>query len=172
MNSAVLAAKMKIGQSKTSAPPAKKAFDFDSFASLAEDPSKAPWVLALATSLLLAPFLTRAFNIDEPLFLWAAAQIQSHPGDPYGFNVNWDNTAEPMWGVTEGDRTSRGIPVACRSGGARTLFSRGKNVPATGFGGSDDAGCAGVPSVKRDSDVRCDDAGVLALVNLLLDEGA
>src|SRR6266568_1030319 len=101
MNSAVLAAKMKIVQSKTNASPAKKAFDFDSLASLVEDPSKAPWVLALATSLLLAPFLTRAFNIDEPLFLWAAAQIQSHPGDPYGFNVNWDNTAEPMWGVTK-----------------------------------------------------------------------
>jgi len=47
------------------------------------------WALTILTGAMLAPFLAKPFNIDDPLFLWAAQQIQSHPGNPYGFNVNW-----------------------------------------------------------------------------------
>jgi 4-amino-4-deoxy-L-arabinose transferase-like glycosyltransferase len=64
--------------------------------------------VGLAVTLLvclgcLAPFVSKAFHIDDPLFLWAARHIQQHPADPYGFTVNWygypqrmaDNTKNP-----------------------------------------------------------------------------
>ncbi len=59
------------------------------------------WLLALAVLLALGPFLAKPFNMDDPLFIWTARQIHAHPMDPYGFNVNWDETASPMWSVTE-----------------------------------------------------------------------
>ena len=59
------------------------------------------WTLTFATVAALAPFLAKPFNIDDPLFLWAARQIRAHPLDPYGFNVEWGWTAFPMWKVTE-----------------------------------------------------------------------
>jgi hypothetical protein len=55
----------------------------------------------LAVLAALVPFLAKPFNIDDPLFIWTARQIHAHPGNPYGFDVNWYGTAEPMWGVTE-----------------------------------------------------------------------
>jgi 4-amino-4-deoxy-L-arabinose transferase-like glycosyltransferase len=57
--------------------------------------------LLLVVLAALAPFLAKPFNIDDPLFLWTARQIQSHPADPYGFMVNWYGTADPMWWVTD-----------------------------------------------------------------------
>jgi 4-amino-4-deoxy-L-arabinose transferase-like glycosyltransferase len=59
------------------------------------------WTLLLVVLAALAPFLAKPFNIDDPLFLWTARQIQAHPTDPYGFKVNWYGTAEPMWWVTQ-----------------------------------------------------------------------
>jgi 4-amino-4-deoxy-L-arabinose transferase-like glycosyltransferase len=59
------------------------------------------WTLALVVTAFLAPFLCKPFNIDDPLFIWIAHQIQLHPGDPYGFNVNWYGTVAPMWAQTE-----------------------------------------------------------------------
>ena len=46
-------------------------------------------VLVAATLVCLLPFAGKAFNIDEPLFIWAAHQIQAHPLDFYGFHLNW-----------------------------------------------------------------------------------
>jgi 4-amino-4-deoxy-L-arabinose transferase-like glycosyltransferase len=57
--------------------------------------------LTLAVLAALGPFLAKPFNIDDPLFIWLAHQIQAHPGDPYGFSVNWYGTMEPMWSATE-----------------------------------------------------------------------
>ena len=65
------------------------------------------WTLTLATLAALGPFLTKPFNIDDPLFIWTAHQIQAHPGNPYGFDVNWYGTMEPMWDVTKNP------PLAC-----------------------------------------------------------
>ncbi len=65
------------------------------------------WALTLAVLAALGPFLTKPFNVDDPLFIWTAHQIQAHPGNPYGFNVNWYGTMEPMWYVT------RNPPLAC-----------------------------------------------------------
>ena len=53
------------------------------------------WLLLL-TLVCLAPFLGKAFFIDDTLFLRAAQQIQKHPLDFYGFNINWYGYTTPM----------------------------------------------------------------------------
>jgi hypothetical protein len=53
-------------------------------------------LLVLITAAALAPFLNKAFHIDDPLFLWMAQQIAKHPLDPYGFDVNWSSFTQPM----------------------------------------------------------------------------
>ncbi len=58
-------------------------------------------LLIIITILLIAPFANKAFHIDDPLFLWAAKHIQSHPTDPYRFNVNWYFNEMEMWQVTK-----------------------------------------------------------------------
>ena len=65
-------------------------------------PARHPyWTLTLVVLAALVPFLAKPFNIDEPLFLWTARQIQAHPGNPYGFSVNWYGGPMPMWDVTK-----------------------------------------------------------------------
>jgi Dolichyl-phosphate-mannose-protein mannosyltransferase len=51
------------------------------------------WLITLAC---LLPFLGKSFHIDDPLFLRAAAHIQQHPADFYGFTMNWLGTPLPM----------------------------------------------------------------------------
>ena len=51
------------------------------------------FILISITVLCLAPFANKAFNIDEPLFIWTAKQIHLHPLDFYGFRINWYGTA-------------------------------------------------------------------------------
>jgi len=63
--------------------------------------SKARLLLVAITIAALAPFLTKAFHMDDPLFLWMAQQIAKHPLDPYGFSVNWSTFPEPMWKVMQ-----------------------------------------------------------------------
>jgi 4-amino-4-deoxy-L-arabinose transferase-like glycosyltransferase len=58
-------------------------------------------LLAAFTLALLLPFLGKALHIDDPLFVWCARHIQSHPLDFYGFNVNWDGWLTPMSEVTQ-----------------------------------------------------------------------
>lgn len=55
------------------------------------------WTLALSTIGALAPFLTKPFNIDDPLYVWAAQHIWVNPAAPYAFNVNWNGFSQPMW---------------------------------------------------------------------------
>jgi hypothetical protein len=50
----------------------------------------------VVTALSLAPFLGKAFHVDEPLFIWVAQHICQSPLDPYGFTVNWYGTVVPM----------------------------------------------------------------------------
>jgi 4-amino-4-deoxy-L-arabinose transferase-like glycosyltransferase len=57
--------------------------------------------LTLVVVAALGPFLAKPFNLDDPLFLWVAKQIQAHPGDPFGFEVNWYGTESPMWVATD-----------------------------------------------------------------------
>ena len=50
----------------------------------------------LVTVACLLPFIGKAFHIDDPMFLWAAEQIQRDPLDFYGFDVNWEGLTRPM----------------------------------------------------------------------------
>src|SRR3974390_1236347 len=53
------------------------------------------WLLLL-TAACLVPFAGKAFFIDDTLFLRAAQQIQKHPLDFYGFDINWFGYTTPM----------------------------------------------------------------------------
>jgi 4-amino-4-deoxy-L-arabinose transferase-like glycosyltransferase len=57
--------------------------------------------VTIAVIAALAPFLNKAFHIDDPLFLWMAQQIPQHPADPYRFSVNWYVSAKPMFSVMQ-----------------------------------------------------------------------
>ena len=46
-------------------------------------------MLAIVTIMSLLPFITKSFNIDEPVYLWIARHIQSNPLDFFGFKLNW-----------------------------------------------------------------------------------
>lgn len=58
-------------------------------------------ILVAITIILLIPFAGKAFNMDDPLFIWTAKHIQSHLADPYGFSVNWYGKMAPMWKITK-----------------------------------------------------------------------
>jgi 4-amino-4-deoxy-L-arabinose transferase-like glycosyltransferase len=57
--------------------------------------------VALLVLILLLPFIGKAFHIDDPLFIWVAQHIQTNPGNPYGFLVNWYGTDMPMSAVNK-----------------------------------------------------------------------
>jgi 4-amino-4-deoxy-L-arabinose transferase-like glycosyltransferase len=59
------------------------------------------FIVAVAVLAALAPFLNKAFHIDDPLFLWIAQQIYMHPGDPYGFAANWYASSQPMFSIMQ-----------------------------------------------------------------------
>jgi 4-amino-4-deoxy-L-arabinose transferase-like glycosyltransferase len=52
--------------------------------------------IGLFILLTLGPFLNKAVHIDDSLFVWTAEQILKHPGDFYGFDVNWNGHTVPM----------------------------------------------------------------------------
>jgi len=53
------------------------------------------------TVVCLAPFMSKAFHMDDPLFVWTAKHILKEPVDFYGFDVNWYGTIAPMSEVTK-----------------------------------------------------------------------
>jgi 4-amino-4-deoxy-L-arabinose transferase-like glycosyltransferase len=55
--------------------------------------------LAVVVLVLLLPFSGKAFNMDDPLFVWTAGHILEHPADFYGFHLNWYGYEEPMHDV-------------------------------------------------------------------------
>lgn len=57
--------------------------------------------LLVLTIAVLTPFLAKPLNIDDPLFVWTAQQIRSHPGHPYSFYINWHGFPQPMWQVMQ-----------------------------------------------------------------------
>ncbi len=56
----------------------------------------APALLAIVTIGCMAPFVNKAYHLDDTLFLLAAQQILEHPLDFYGFEVNWYGVPMPM----------------------------------------------------------------------------
>ncbi|MGA2246507.1 MAG: glycosyltransferase family 39 protein [Verrucomicrobiota bacterium] len=59
------------------------------------------WTLSLLVVVALGPSLAKPFNIDDPLFIWLARQVRSHPANFFDFQVNWYGFLSPMWAVTE-----------------------------------------------------------------------
>jgi 4-amino-4-deoxy-L-arabinose transferase-like glycosyltransferase len=58
------------------------------------------WLLILIF-LCLVPFINKPLFIDDTLFVRSAEQIQKHPLDFYGFNINWFDQTLPMSESTE-----------------------------------------------------------------------
>src|SRR4051794_7022760 len=58
-------------------------------------------LLTFLTLAALAGTLQKPFNIDDPLFIWVARHIQTHPANPFSFGVNWYGTEWPMAEVTK-----------------------------------------------------------------------
>ena len=58
-------------------------------------------LLSLIVFAIFIPFVNKPFNIDDPLFIWAAKHIQSDPLNFYGFNVNWYRSVESMAVITK-----------------------------------------------------------------------
>jgi len=61
----------------------------------------------VVTIICLIPFVNKAFNIDEPLFIWTAKHILVKPADFYGFSVNWYGFNAPMSKITKNP------PISC-----------------------------------------------------------
>lgn len=65
-------------------------------------------IIPVVVSLLcLAPFIGKAFHIDDTLFVWAGKHIETNPADFYGFDVNWYHKEMPMSQITKNP------PVGC-----------------------------------------------------------
>jgi hypothetical protein len=69
-------------------------------------------LLGVLTIACLLPFSSRAFHIDDTLFVLAARQITGQPLDPYGFRLIWYESLERMADVTKNP------PLACYYGAA------------------------------------------------------
>ena len=54
-------------------------------------------VIGVMLVVCLGPFVNKAFQTDDPLFVWSAQQIQKHPTDFFGFEVSWAGPTLPMW---------------------------------------------------------------------------
>ncbi len=65
------------------------------------------FVLAIITIALLTPFISKAFHIDDPLFVWTGKHILTNPIDFYGFEANWYGLNEPIAEITKNP------PAAC-----------------------------------------------------------
>jgi 4-amino-4-deoxy-L-arabinose transferase-like glycosyltransferase len=53
----------------------------------------------LATAAALAPFLNKAYHIDDTIFLRMARQILAHRFSPFDFQYNWTVTPVPAWAM-------------------------------------------------------------------------
>jgi 4-amino-4-deoxy-L-arabinose transferase-like glycosyltransferase len=56
-------------------------------------------VICIIFTACYLPFITKAFHIDDPLYLWTAQQIHRNPLNFYDFSVNWYGQQEPMYHV-------------------------------------------------------------------------
>ena len=54
-------------------------------------------VIGIILVACLGPFVNKAIETDDALFVWTAEWIQKHPLDFFGCMVNWWASAVPMW---------------------------------------------------------------------------
>src|SRR5262245_12341303 len=52
---------------------------------------------AVIVLLATVPFLWKPLHIDDPADLQYVEQVLRHPGDPYGFEVDWDEGPRPAF---------------------------------------------------------------------------
>lgn len=91
---------------------------------------------ALAPVLCLAPFVTRAFHIDDPMYIWTAQHLHANPFDFYGFDVNWDGF------IKSAAQENKNPPlvsyyialVAAVAGWSELALHGGFLIPAAGLG--------------------------------------
>jgi 4-amino-4-deoxy-L-arabinose transferase-like glycosyltransferase len=86
---------------RQSAPPRKKSAAPRAAQRKGRGQTRAILIIFVAVIAMTLPFAGKAFNVDEPLFIWAAQHAQMHPTDPYGFDVNWYGKADPMRDVMQ-----------------------------------------------------------------------
>ena len=72
-----------------------------SFKARAGSRFQGPAAVALATTALLAPFLDKAFHLDDTVFLRIARQIEEFPLEPYNFQYNWFYEPKSVWAITQ-----------------------------------------------------------------------
>jgi hypothetical protein len=53
-------------------------------------------LLALIVVALIAPFATKAYHTDTPLFLWSADALRKEPWAPYHLSANWFGVTQPI----------------------------------------------------------------------------
>jgi 4-amino-4-deoxy-L-arabinose transferase-like glycosyltransferase len=58
--------------------------------------SRDPLFILLVVVGCLAPFLTKAYHMDDSVYLWVAQHIRQHVFDFYGFAANWYGWEMPM----------------------------------------------------------------------------
>ena len=109
-------------------------------------------VLAGLTIAALAPFLGKAFHMDDPLFIWTAKHLRLAPFDFYGFDVNWEGTLARMSSVTQRRwshgrqaRSSRSTETVTAAGGRHGADRTGSVGPYTPTIGTSDVAaiCSG-----------------------------
>jgi hypothetical protein len=65
-------------------------------------PARTELLAVLAVVLaILASMSDKAFTVDDPLFLWMGAHLQTDPLDFFGFDVNWNASQLPMHEITQ-----------------------------------------------------------------------
>ena len=67
------------------------------------EPFERPALLRILglVALFTLPFLGKAVNLDDTLFVWLAKHLTESPIDFFGFDVNWYGVLEPMHTVTK-----------------------------------------------------------------------
>jgi hypothetical protein len=65
--------------------------------------------------LLLLPFVSKPFHVDDPIFLWSAQHIREHPLDFYGFEVNYYYILSQPMALANQNPPLTGFYLACIS---------------------------------------------------------
>lgn len=63
--------------------------------------ARGPLLILLVVAGCLVPFLTKAYHMDDSVYLWVAQYIRQHPFDFYGFAANWYGFEMPMYLINQ-----------------------------------------------------------------------
>ena len=144
-------------------------------------------LLGAVTLACLLPFLGKPIHIDDPLFVWTARHLQSHPLDFYGFAVDWGLAPAPMSGQMQNpplaayylalvgrlfgwsEEPAFWLPVAGAGVHSRNILSGTPLLCPSSGRRLGRGGCARLLAFGHQPDVRHDDDGAVGLVGLLVD---